>query len=57
MYASSGNKHYFNKQCQGQTYPNYEQPPQTPQNSNFQSHFSVLKIDRIFREKNPFKNI
>ena len=31
--------------------PNYEQTPQTCQNSDFQSHFSVLKIDRIFPKK------
>jgi hypothetical protein len=30
-----------------QTYQNYEQPPQTTQNSDFRSHFSVLKIGRI----------
>ena len=29
----------------------YEQPPQTSQNSYFQSHFSVLKIGRIFPKK------
>ena len=47
MYASSGNKHFFTKSCHRQTYQNYEQPPQTSQNSDFQSHFSVLKIGRI----------
>ena len=31
-----------------QTYQNYEQPTQISQNSDFQSHFSVLKIGRIF---------
>ena len=31
-----------------QTYQNYEQPPRTSQNSDFQSHFLVLKIDQIF---------
>mgnify|MGYP001444650994 CR=1 FL=1 len=41
MYASSGNKHFFTKSCHLQTYQNYEQPPQTSQNSYFQSHFSV----------------
>ena len=44
IYASSGNKHFFTKSCHRQTYQNYEQPPQTSQNSYFQSHFSVLKI-------------
>jgi capsule polysaccharide modification protein KpsS len=37
MYASSGNKHFFTKSCNRQTYQNYEQPPRTPQNSYFQS--------------------
>ena len=41
MYVSSGNKHFFTKSCHRQTYQNYEQPPQTFQNSYFQSHFSV----------------
>ena len=44
MYASSGIKHFFTKSCHRQTYQNYEQPPRTSQNSNFQSHFYVLKI-------------
>ena len=48
MYLSSGNKHLFTKSCHHQTYQNYEQPPQTSQNSDFQSHFSVLKIGRFF---------
>ena len=51
MNASSGNKHFFTKSCHRQTYQNYEQPPQTYQNSYFQSHFSVLKIGRIFPKK------
>ena len=51
MYASSGNKRFFTKSCHRQTYQNYEQPPQTSQNSYFQSHFSVLKICRIFQKK------
>ena len=51
MYASHGNKQFFTKSCHRQTYQNYEQPPQTYQNSYFQSHFSVLKIDRIFPKK------
>ena len=52
MYASSGNKHFFTKQCHRQTYQNYEQPPQ---NSDFQSLFS---IDAIFpKKKNSLKNI
>ena len=43
MFVSSGNKHFFTKSCQS-----YEQPPQTSQNSDFQSHFSVSKIGQIF---------
>ena len=57
MYASSGNKHFFTKSCHCQTYQNYEQPPRTSQNSYFQSHFSVLKIGRIFPNKFSMKNI
>ena len=44
IHVSSGNKHLFTKSCHRQTYQNYEQLPQTSQNSYFQSHFSVLKI-------------
>ena len=55
MYASSGNKHFFTKSCHRQTYQNYEQPPRTSQNSYFQSHFSVLKIGRIFPKKNFYE--
>ena len=44
---SSGNKHFFTKSCHRQIYQNYEQPPQTYQNSDFLS-FLVWKIDRIF---------
>ena len=51
MHASSGNKSFFTKSCHHQTYQNYEQPPQTSQNLYFQSHFSVLKIGRIFPKK------
>ena len=51
MYASSGNRHFFTKSCHCQTYQNYEQPPRTSKNSYFQSHFSVLKIGRIFLKK------
>ena len=40
-YASSGNKHFFTKSCHRRTYQNYEQSPQTSQNSDFQSFFSV----------------
>ena len=29
--GSSGNKHFFTKQCHRQTYQYYEQPPQTSQ--------------------------
>ena len=52
MDASSGNKHFFTKSCHRQTYQNHEQPPQTSQNSCFQSHFSVFKIGQIFPQKN-----
>ena len=47
----------LSKYCHRQTYKNHEQPPQTSQNSDFQSHFSVLKIDRIFPKKFSMKNI
>ena len=57
MYASSGNKHFFTKWSHRQTYQNYEQPPGTSQNSYFQSHFSVSKIDWIFQKKISMKNI
>ena len=53
MYASSGNKHFFTKQCHRQAYQNYEQPPQTSRNSDFQSHFSVSKIGHLSK-KNIF---
>ena len=43
--------HFFTKSCHRQTYQNYEQPPRTYQNLYFQSHFSVLKIGRIFPKK------
>ena len=52
IYASSGNKHFFTKSCHRQTYQNYKQPPRTSQNSYvLQSHFSVLKVGRIFKKK------
>ena len=57
MYASSGNKHFFTILCLCQTYQNYEQPPQTFQNSYFQSHFSVLNIGQIFPKTFSMKNI
>ena len=47
MYASCGNKHFFTKSCHCQSYQNYEQPPPSSQNSYFQRHFSVSKIDQI----------
>ena len=40
MSAYIENKHFFTKSCHRQTYQNYEQPPQ--------SHFSALKLNRIF---------
>ena len=55
MYGSSGNKHFFTKSCHRQIYPNYEKPPQTSQNSYFQSHFSVKKIGRIFLKKKIYE--
>ena len=57
MSACIENKQFFNKSCHPQTYQNYEQLPQTSQNSYFQSHFSVLKIDRIFPKKKSMKSI
>ena len=51
-YASSKNKHFsLTKLCHPQTYWNYEQPPQTSQNSYFQSYFFVFKIGQIFPKK------
>ena len=44
MSAYIENKYFFTKSCHRQTHQNYEQPPQTSQNSYFQSHFSALKI-------------
>ena len=48
MFASSGNKYFFTKSCHLQTYQNYEQPPRTSQNSDFQSHM----IEPFFSLKN-----
>ena len=48
IYGSIGNKHFFTKSCHRQTYQNYEQLPQRLQNSDFQSHFSASKINRVF---------
>ena len=39
------------------TVRHYEQPPRTSQNSDFQSHFSVLKIGRILPNVFSVKNI
>ena len=39
---------FFTKSFHHQTYQNYKQPPQTSQNSDFQSHFSVFKISQTF---------
>ena len=52
MYESSGNKHFFTTSCHRQTYQNYEQPPKTSQNSDFQSYCSLSKIDQIFPKTN-----
>ena len=46
---------FFGKSCHLQTYQNYEQPPQTYQNSDFQSYFSVSKIGWIFSWKKIFE--
>ena len=43
--ASIENKHFFTKYCHFLIYQNYEQPWQRSQNSDFQRHFSVSKID------------
>ena len=51
------NKHFFTKEQPRQAYQNYEQPCERSQNSEFQSHFSVSKIGRIFPKKNSVKNI
>ena len=37
--------------------PNYEQPCQRSQNSEFQSHFLVSKIGQIFQKTNSEENI
>ena len=42
---------FFTKSCHRQTYQNFEQPPQTSQNSEF----SVSKIGEIFPKKNSLK--
>ena len=47
---------FFTKSGHGQTYQNYEQPPQTSQNLYFQSHFFVFKIGQIFQKKISMKN-
>ena len=54
--GSIGNMH-FTKSWPRQAYQNYEQPCQRSQNSDFQSHFSVSKIGRIFPKKFSVKNI
>ena len=56
LYAFSENKHFFTKSCHRQTYQNYEQPPQTYQNSDLQTIFA-LKIGQIFPKKISMKNI
>ena len=40
-----------------QTYQNHQQPPQILQNSNFQSHFLLLKVSGIFLKTISLKNI
>ena len=51
---------FFMISCHHQTYQNYQGPPQRLHNSDFKSHFSVLKISRIFLifliENFDFKN-
>jgi hypothetical protein len=51
MYAYIGNKHFFTKSCNRQTYQDYEQPHQRWQNLYFQSHFPASKINRISLKK------
>ena len=48
--ASIGNKHFLSI-FSLKTYQNYEQPYQRSQNSEFESHFLVSKIGRIFPNK------
>ena len=50
--TSIGNKHFFTNYWTRLAYQNYEQPCERCQNSEFQSHFSVSKIGRIFPKKN-----
>ena len=42
------NKHFFTTSCHLQTYQNYELPPQSLQNLDFQNHFSASKINQTF---------
>ena len=56
-YASSGNKHFFNKSCHRRPYQNYEHPPQTSQNSYLQSNFFCIKKMVKSFKKNSMKNI
>ena len=56
-YASSQNKHFFTKSFHHKTYQDYEQPPQTSQNSYFQSHFYCWKLVESFTKKISVKNI
>ena len=51
MLLISGKRQFFTKSCHRQTYQNYEKPPQTSQNSDFQSYFSMSKVDQIFPKK------
>ena len=51
MFVFSGNKHFATKLCHFQNYQNHEQTPQTSQDSDIQSHFTVSKIGQIFPEK------
>ena len=49
--------HNFTKSYHRQTYQNYEQPSRTSQNSDVQSHLSMLIIGRIFQKKKALRNI
>ena len=51
MFVSYGNKYFFTKSSHRQNYQNFEQPPQTSQDSDFESHFSVSKLGPIFPKK------
>ena len=55
--TSIENKDFFTKSWPLQTYQNYEQPCERSQNCEFQSHFSMSKIGRIFPKKDFLSRI